>query len=74
MSDLQNFIAWWFKENPDSPITKSQITAEYDDYYQCSCETCLFRKEHGQPPYRITPGCSAPLSPQGLVTRLERYQ
>jgi hypothetical protein len=74
MSDLQNFIKWWFKENPDSTITPYQITAEYDDYYQCSCETCSFRKEHGLPPYRITLSCTAPLSPQGLVTRLERYQ
>lgn len=67
MRDFDNWWTWHQRFYPDSDINVEQAILVYDRYYSCTCESCLFRKEHGLMPIKVNSSCSVPLSPLGRV-------
>ena len=75
MSSL-DFIRWseWYQKTCSAtlPLDDATLTRVYHQHYSCSCETCVFRKEHGLVPMRGVGSPQCTLHPAMLDLRRVR--
>lgn len=71
MKDFENWYNYYITNF--GPIDKELALKAYNEYFSCTCETCMYRKEKGFIPLKFREqGCNAPESAEGLLDVVER--
>lgn len=63
---MNDFDTWY--RFTDQSIRRERAKEIYDSVFTCTCTTCMYRKERGFIPLRITQDCTAPID----LSELER--
>jgi hypothetical protein len=61
MSDFDNWYTWVQRTYPTYALTEATARKMYDDWYDCACESCTYRKGMGQMPVRLSAQCTTPI-------------
>lgn len=61
MTDFDNWYAWVQRTYPTYGLTPATAQRMYDDYYTCTCRSCMHRKATGLIPVRMGPACTSPI-------------
>lgn len=60
VTEMDDFEKWynWQLEYGEKPVSdKRAAEAYYNNIFDCDCETCRYRREHGFMPVKLSDNC-----------------
>jgi hypothetical protein len=62
MTDFDHWFDWYCRQNGVLPSEelRSRARTAYDTTYSCTCYACMYRKERGLIPVRLSKDCTLP--------------